>query len=152
MGNGAPGAAKQDWRLVVKQVLHWMDFVAYLVCVALAVRFGPRVTLWYVGLCLSAASALVWLLARWQLGDAFSVRPRARQLVTHGLYARLRHPVYVFGSLAFLGAFLAMHFWPLLIVWLAVVLIELGRVRGEERVLAETFGHEYMEYRSRTWF
>jgi protein-S-isoprenylcysteine O-methyltransferase Ste14 len=76
----------------------------------------------------------------------------ARQLVTRGLYAKLRHPVYVFGSLAWLGALLALLGWSALIIWLVVVVIEFSRARREERVLAQTFGPEYEAYRSRTWF
>jgi len=38
--------------------------VVYLVFVALAVQLGPRVTPWYVGLCLSAAVAPLWFVAR----------------------------------------------------------------------------------------
>jgi len=42
--------------------------------------------------------------------------------------------------------------WPALIIWLVVAVIEFGRARREERVLAEAFGPEYVAYRSRTWF
>jgi protein-S-isoprenylcysteine O-methyltransferase Ste14 len=136
----------------MERVLRWMDFVLYPVLIALAVWLGPRVTLWYVGLCLSAASVPLWLLARWELGDAFSGSPEARHLVTRGLYPKLRHPIYVFGSLAHLGALLALLGWPALIIWLVLVLILVIRARREEHVLAEAFGSEYTAYRSRTWF
>ena len=135
--------------------LRWIDIIVYLVYLAffaLAVVAGPRSTFWYVGLCLSAVCAVLWFLARWQLGEAFSVTPEARQLVTRGLYSRLRHPIYVFGTLAFLFVVLALQGWPALIIWLVVILIQVGRARREEAVLAETFGAEYAAYRSRTWF
>ena len=136
----------------MKTVLRWLDIVVYLVFLAFAALSGPRVTPWYVGLCLAAAAAPWWFAARWQLGASFSVRPDARQLVTRGLYSKIRHPVYVFGSLAWLGALLALLGWSALIIWLVVVVIEIGRARREERVLAEKFGAEYEAYRSRTWF
>ena len=135
--------------------LRWIDIIVYLVYLAffaLAVVAGPRSTFWYVGLCLSAVCAVLWFLARWQLGEAFSVTPEARQLVTRGLYSRLRHPIYVFGTLAFLFIVLALQGWPALIIWLVVILIQVGRARREEAVLSETFGAEYSAYRSRTWF
>lgn len=136
----------------MKQMLYGIDLLVYGLCVALAVWLGPRGPLWYGGLALSAVGAGLWVLARWQLGGSFSLRPRAHQLVTHGLYARFRHPIYVFASLALLGAFLALQVWPVLVIWLVVVLIQLGRVRREERVLQTTFGQEYEAYRRRTWF
>ena len=53
---------------------------------------------------------------------------QVRHLVTQGLYSRIRHPIYVFGSLAYFGSLLAL------------------------RVLAGAFGAEYAAYRSKTWF
>ena len=138
--------------MIVKKTLRWMDFVAYLVLAALAIQSGARVTLWYVGLCLSALFAVLWFVAKRQLGEAFSVRPEARRLVTRGVYSKIRHPIYVFGTLAFLFIVLALQGWPALIIWGVVILIQLVRLRREERVLTETFGAEYTAYRSRTWF
>jgi protein-S-isoprenylcysteine O-methyltransferase Ste14 len=136
----------------MKKVRRWIDFVQYPLIVGLAVWFGPRVALWYAGLCFSLVFAVLWGLARWQLGESFSVDPEAHKLVTQGLYARIRHPVYLFGDLAYLGALLALQVWPALLIWLAVVLEDIRRARQEERVLAKAFGPEYMAYRSRTWF
>jgi protein-S-isoprenylcysteine O-methyltransferase Ste14 len=135
----------------VDKALRVFDLVAYPVIVVLAIRFGPRGALWTVGMCLSAASIALWYAARSQLGDAFSLRPEARHLVTRGLYSKLRHPIYVFGSLAHLGALLALLGWPALIIWLGLVLILVARARREERVMAEAFGPEWTAYRSRTW-
>ncbi|MGC1952289.1 MAG: methyltransferase, partial [Gammaproteobacteria bacterium] len=103
-------------------------------------------------LLLSAVSVLLWVVARRQLGDAFSAMPEARHLVTHGLYARIRHPIYVFGCLAYFGSLLALQVWPILIAWLALTPIEVVRARREDRVLAEAFGSAYVAYRGKTWF
>ena len=127
-------------------------YLLYLAFFALAVVAGLRDALGYVALCLSAVCAVLWFIARWQLGEAFSVAPEARRLVTWGLYSKLRHPIYVFGTLAFLFVVLALQGWPALIIWLVVILIQVGRARREETVLSEMFGAEYSAYRSRTWF
>lgn len=136
----------------IDTALRWLDIVVYLAFLAFAAVTGPRVTTWYVGLGLAALSVPWWFVARWQLGASFSVRPEARGLVTTGLYSKLRHPVYVFGTLGWFGALLALLGWKAVVIWLLVVLVELVRVRREERVLAETFGAEYEAYRARTWF
>src|ERR1700732_4545019 len=47
--------------------------------------------------------------ARYQLGKSFSIRPKARELVAHGLYSRIRNPIYVFGSMIILGLNLVLH-------------------------------------------
>ena len=135
--------------------LHWIDIVVYLIYLAffgLALVAGPHHILSGVALCLSLVCAVLWFVARWQLGDAFSVTAQARHLVTQGLYSRIRHPIYVFGTLAFLFVVLAFQGWPALIIWVVVILIQVVRLRREEQILAETFGAEYTTYRSRTWF
>jgi protein-S-isoprenylcysteine O-methyltransferase Ste14 len=127
-------------------------FVAYLAFFGLGLLAAQRTTLSRVALSLSAACAVLWLLARWQLGDAFSVTPEARKLVTGGLYSRIRHPIYVFGTLAFLFVVLALQGWFALIIWAVVILIQVRRANAEERVLMEMFGEEYATYRKKTWF
>jgi protein-S-isoprenylcysteine O-methyltransferase Ste14 len=136
----------------MQKVRRWIDIVQYPLIVGLAVWFGPRGALWYAGLSFSLVSALLWAIARWQLGEAFSVDPEARKLVTRGLYSRIRHPVYLFGDLAYLGALLALQVWPALLIWLAMVMVDIRRAKREESVLAEAFGSAYTAYRSRTWF
>jgi protein-S-isoprenylcysteine O-methyltransferase Ste14 len=49
-----------------------------------------------IGFALGAVSFALVVLARLQLGNSFAVTPAARDLVTHGLYSRLRHPMYLF--------------------------------------------------------
>jgi protein-S-isoprenylcysteine O-methyltransferase Ste14 len=129
-----------------------VSYLAYLVLAASAAVYGERDTLWYVGLSCSAVCAVAWFVARWQLGRSFSVGPEARGLVTHGLYSRFRHPIYVFGTLAFLFSLLALQGWQALIVWVVVIAVQLRRARREERVLEKAFGAEYAAYRARTWF
>ena len=135
--------------------LQRIDIVVYLVYLAfwgLGLLAGLHDTLSYVALALSLACAVLWFVARWQLGDAFSVSAQARHLVTGGLYSRIRHPIYVFGTFAFLFVVLALQGWLALIIWLIVLLIQVSRIRREERVLAETFGEAYAAYKSKTWF
>ena len=90
--------------------------------------------------------------ARYQIGKSFSVTPQARALVTHGLYSRIRNPIYVFGSLVVLGIILIFqrpYLWFLLAV---LILIQILRARREAAVLEEKFGESYRQYRRKTWF
>jgi protein-S-isoprenylcysteine O-methyltransferase Ste14 len=137
---------------MMKTVLRWLDIFVYLLFLAFAVLNGPRVATWYLGLCISIAALPWWFAARWQLGASFSVEARARRLVTWGMYSKLRHPVYVFGGLAWIGAVMVLLGWQALIIGLAVAVIEIVRARREDRVLAEAFGSEYEQYRRNTWF
>jgi protein-S-isoprenylcysteine O-methyltransferase Ste14 len=97
-------------------------------------------------------SLCLWALARYQLGSSFSVRPEARQLVTHGLYARIRNPIYLFGWIFNAGLVLFFGRPLLVLLLLPLVPLQLVRVRREERVLDAAFGDTYRAYKRRTWF
>ena len=127
-------------------------FAVYLAFLILGVLASPRTPLAITSLVLSGVCAILWVVARLQLGDAFSVGAEARRLVTHGLYAKVRHPIYLFGTSAFLFVVLALQGLPALLIWLIIGLIQISRVRREERLLEATFGAEYIAYRRQTWF
>ena len=87
-------------------------FLFYLVLLTLAVVADLRDTIWFVPLALSVVCAILWFVALCQVGAAFSVRPEAQLLVRTGLYAKLRHPIHVFGTMASLLVLLALQGWP----------------------------------------
>jgi len=106
----------------------------------------------YAGSVLVVVGAAFIGVARYQLGKSFSIRPKARELVTHGLYSKIRNPIYVFGSMMILGLNLVLQKPVLWVALAAVVAIQTIRARREARVLEEAFGHSYREYRRKTWF
>ena len=128
--------------------------LALLVIIFLGIHFGslPWTPTRIAGVVIGLPSAVLLVLARIELGGSFSVRPKAQTLVTHGLYSRLRNPIYLFGGLAVAGIFLFIN--QPLCLWLFVVLIPLQiyRARREGKVLEARFGDEYRQYKSRTWF
>ena len=90
--------------------------------------------------------------ARAQLGWSFAIRAEAHKLVTHGLYSRIRNPIYVFGIVMFTGFVLAVQRPVLLVIVPALVVGQTIRARREARVLEATFGDAYRDYRAKTWF
>ena len=127
-------------------------YVFYLALLAVAAVAATRNPLWFVPLALSVVCAVLWFVARWQLGAAFSVQAEAHHLVVTGLYAKIRHPIYVFGTGAFLLVLLALQGWQGLAIWAILIPVQLIRAAREDRVLAEAFGVEYATYRRSTWF
>jgi len=101
-------------------------------------------------LCVFSLGMIV--VARFQLGAAFSVRAKAQRLVTTGVYAKIRNPIYVFGQLVFVGVALMAERWWLLLPAVLLVPLQMWRARNEARVLRAAFGEEYERYRERTWF
>ena len=135
--------------------VNWIEVIVYAAYVAflgLVIVIGPRTPLAYAAIGLSLVCALLWFVARRQLGEAFSVTAQARHLVTQGMYSKIRHPVYVFGTLAFLWIVLAMLGWGALVWWAIVIAIQVSRIRREEQVLTQAFGEEYQAYRRHTLF
>jgi protein-S-isoprenylcysteine O-methyltransferase Ste14 len=82
----------------------------------------------------------------------FNIRPEVKEgarLVTHGIYARVRHPMYSAVLLAML-AFVALDARPWRIgAWIALAAVLLAKAALEERYLLARFP-EYAGYRART--
>jgi len=90
--------------------------------------------------------------ARYQLGRSFSIRAQAHQLMTEGVYSRIRNPIYVFGTIAVMGFVLVSHRPVGWLLVLAIIIMQILRARREAHVLEAAFGEAYREYRHKTWF
>ena len=129
--------------------------VPVLVLGVLLFRDGGRIawTPWQiVGLAIGGPAFLLFVLARIQLGRAFSIQAKASTLVTTGIYARIRNPIYVFGALVSVGIFIFAHRPWWLLIWVPLIPLQLVRVRKEEQVLEAKFGDAYRDYKRKTWF
>jgi protein-S-isoprenylcysteine O-methyltransferase Ste14 len=104
------------------------------------------------GAFLALIGYLLVLTARVQLGKSFSVRPEAKELVSHGLYSRIRNPMYVFLDLMVFGLIFVLRVHWLLIVIVVLMFFQARQARREARVLQEKFGQIYLDYRNGTWF
>jgi protein-S-isoprenylcysteine O-methyltransferase Ste14 len=98
------------------------------------------------------AVLLVWSATRhlgkqWRFEAAIS---EDHELVSTGVYAKLRHPIYASMLLMLLATGAAYTWWPMLV--LGFVLFSIGieiRVQAEDRLLAEHFQDVFFEYRGR---
>ena len=100
--------------------------------------------------------AALWLFWRshTDLGQNWSVTLELRkghQMVTQGVYRRIRHPMYASIWLFGLGQGLLLENW--LAGWSALVSFTpmyFFRVPREEQMMFEFFGQEYRDYKQRT--
>ena len=123
---------------------------------AVAVLFtkgpGPHGPARWMGLGLATIGLSGVIVARYTLGQSFSIAAKARALVTTGIYSKIRNPIYVSGEIVLIG--IAVMLWRLdfFLFLLVVIPMQIFRARREARVLEEKFGEEYRAYRRQTWF
>ncbi len=120
--------------------------------IAVWFRFVAWTPMKAVGGVVVVGSMLLLIAARVELGRSFSVRAKATRLVTTGVYARLRNPIYLAGMLLICGLALVLGRWWVLLILLVVTPMQRARARREAEVLRGRFGEEYERYRRRTWF
>jgi protein-S-isoprenylcysteine O-methyltransferase Ste14 len=105
---------------------------------------------------LVSLTAGLWLLHRSHadLGSNWSISLEIRehhQLVSHGVYARIRHPMYTALFLQALAQGLLLPNWLAGPAYFVGFLLMFSlRVTGEERMMLERFGDEYRAYCGRT--
>jgi protein-S-isoprenylcysteine O-methyltransferase Ste14 len=122
--------------------------------VELNFRHGVSVPLIAItGAVLALTGAIVRIKALLDLGAAFSMKVEIRagqELVTRGLYAKIRHPLYLASILLAFGAPLLLNAWLCLGFSLLTVLGIFLRIRREELELRATLPG-YENYCVETW-
>lgn len=137
----------------MRRVLVYGDIVffgaLYVYCL-----FHPHPGLRYItGMMVATAGYALWFAARAQLGKSFTPRAEARQLVTTGLYSKVRNPIYVFSGVGIVAMCLAMRWYVSAVVFLLFSSgVQWMRARKEAAVLEAKFGDAYRQYRAQTWF
>ena len=130
----------------------WLPLAVGLVGIVALFKSGPHGPARWIGLALALFGLAGVILARYTLGQSFSVAPKATALVTHGIYSRIRNPIYVAGTFVIGGALLMLGKPEGLALLLVLIPIQVFRARREAAVLEAKFGDAYREYRKRTWF
>ncbi len=115
-------------------------------------RERPWTTLRIAGVIVAIVGYVLLITARLQLGKSFSVSPQAKALVTHGLYARFRNPIYVSVGVMWIGIIVALHLYWLFLPLFLLLIAQIVRSGKEARVLEAKFGQAYLDYRNQTWF
>ncbi|MBI5297262.1 MAG: isoprenylcysteine carboxylmethyltransferase family protein [Chloroflexi bacterium] len=133
---------------------------AWAVWIPLPQIFPPQTRAWmlFPGSLLYFPGLFLALWGRLTLGKNYFVSTTLgaqlfadQQLVTHGPYAIVRHPMYAGILLAELGALLIYHTWTTLF-FMCLAPMLLLRARREEAALAAEFGAQWLEYCRRVPF
>jgi protein-S-isoprenylcysteine O-methyltransferase Ste14 len=78
------------------------------------------------------------------------VPDRTTELVTDGLYARIRHPIYTFSVLLMLCSVAVVPTIPMAAVAIVHTALMILKAHNEERFLLRTYGERYADYCRRT--
>lgn len=133
---------------VIYLVTSWLDFADYRWPTSIALAAG------LVGAAISGVG--LWLLWRSHVDLGRSWTPQLEiieehTLVTHGVFGRMRHPMYTAHALWAIGQGLLLQNWIAGWAFLASQLpIFVYRIPREEEMMIEHFGDEYREYMKRT--
>ncbi len=111
----------------------------------------PRsAALYGIGVVLLAAGLAFSIWARICLGRNWSASvavKRQHELIRHGPYAWVRHPIYTGILAAFVGTVLAENQWCYVIAFVIITVALRFKWRLEETWMQETFGEAYADYR-----
>jgi protein-S-isoprenylcysteine O-methyltransferase Ste14 len=132
----------------------WLPLLLGLCVLYLIFTSAPRphdLTRW-IGLALSLLGLAGVITARFTLGRSFSVKPKATELVTSGIYSRIRNPIYVSGVIFLLGLILSLRKPLFAVIQVVLIPMQMIRARQEAKVLEARFGEAYRQYRAGTWF
>ncbi len=103
------------------------------------IAIGSVLLLWWVQLALDVQF------------DTTLHKQAEHQLITHGPYRWVRHPMYTALFVMGLGWLLLTSNWAIGVPLMAAILLLVGlRVKNEEAMLIEIFGDEYRAYMQRT--
>jgi len=113
--------------------------------------FRSEIVSW-VGVLLCLAGLFLLFLSLVSFGRSFRVGidpDRPDRLVTTGVFAFSRNPIYVAFGFVLLGQFLVFPNWILLVYMVAATWLFDRQVSREEEYLSEHYGQQYSEYCNR---
>jgi protein-S-isoprenylcysteine O-methyltransferase Ste14 len=136
-------------------LLFYGSALAYLIYPPLVGWAQVALPLWLrwsaLGVMATMIPFIYWLFASLGSNVTPTVKIRAEhELVTHGPYKYIRHPLYTFAGTLFLMLCVVAANWFMLVMGVATLSILFRRTPQEEQKLIEKFGDQYREYMQTT--
>jgi steroid 5-alpha reductase family enzyme len=135
-----------DWRFAL---VAWGGLTVYWVAPWILTSQGVAAPGWYMGLCVALCLVGVFLHFASDMQKYVALTLRPGELITGGLWSLSRNPNYFGELLIYLGfALLAMHWLPLVLLALFVIVYWVPNMRRKDRSLARYPG--FAEYKAHT--
>ncbi len=91
-----------------------------------------------------------WYLARGGMKAVFGTARENPEVISTGVFRLVRHPIYTGAILFYLGASIITMSIASAAFLLVIIAFYIRISRYEERILAEAFGNDYLEYKKKT--
>ncbi|MBT7903252.1 DUF1295 domain-containing protein [Candidatus Woesearchaeota archaeon] len=127
-----------------------MPIIFSVVSICLFIQFWSLNNIWKI--LIATLGLIIWWIGRIQLGDSFTALPKAKKLVSHGIYSKIRHPLYVGICINLIGIGLLINSIAFWILGLFVGCILFIRSNEEEKIMIKKFKKKYIKYKETTWF
>jgi protein-S-isoprenylcysteine O-methyltransferase Ste14 len=116
-------------------------------------QFNGSEYLQAIGFIIGAVGAFFIITGILTLGKYFTASITPKGLVTHGIYSKVRHPIFIGVILVYLGMELIFQsIYGLLLVFFVLIPFYIYSAIEEEKILSKIFKDEYTAYKKRTFF
>lgn len=134
------------------QIRNLYPLVGTIISVVLFVRYWDNGFNKFIAIIITSLGLTIWWAATITLKQAFSLIPKASELIQTGVYSKIRHPIYVGLSITGVGLTILTRASVFILLTAAVILSSIGRAKLEENKLVKKFGEKYLNYKKNTWF
>jgi len=145
---------KQGYFIKRYQLEHLVPLALTILSIYFWIIFINHSLLKIIGMGINIIGLIIWWSAKLTLGenwDAGYGKPKIKRLVTHGIYSKIRHPLYWGINLTLIGLIpLYPRFW-FSIISLLIIIYFFYRMMAEDDYLLEKLGEEYRNYKRETW-
>lgn len=106
-----------------------------------------------IGFIIVAIGVVIVIIGIMTLGEYFTTSINPKGLVTHGIYSKIRHPMFIGAILVYLGIeFIFQSIYGLLLVIFVLIPFYIYSAIEEEKMLLKKFKDKYTAYKKKTLF
>ncbi len=148
-------AKDKDDRLIKRyQLEHLVPLGCTIISIYFWFNYFQQNWIYFSGLIINLIGLLIWWSAKIKIGENWSAgygKPQIKNLITTGIYSKLRHPLYWGINFTLFGiGLISLNVWISAISLLIIVYFFI-RMHIETRYLEKALGKKYLLYEKKTW-